>query len=53
MSVIYTATLPERDQTVLFVSDLMATERQRRGTHRSSRALSPFKQAVVILRWFS
>jgi hypothetical protein len=52
MSVIYTAALPVRDQTVLFLSTLLHDERQRRGTRTDSRALSPFKQAVLILRWF-
>jgi hypothetical protein len=52
MSVTYTATLPVRDQTVLYLSGLLAAERQRRGTRAGSRALSPFNQAVLILRWF-
>jgi hypothetical protein len=52
MSVTYTATLPARDQTVLFVSTLLHAERVRRGTRAGSRALSPFTQAVLILRWF-
>jgi hypothetical protein len=52
MSVTYTATLPVGEQTVLFVSSLLHTERLRRGTRASTRALSPFKQAVLILRWF-
>ena len=52
MSVTYTATLPVRDQTVLFVSSLLQDERRRRGTRAGSRALSPFKQAVLLLRWF-
>ena len=52
MSVTYTATLPVRDQTVLFVSHLLQAERYRRGTRAGSRSLSPFKQAVLILRWF-
>jgi hypothetical protein len=52
MSVTYTATLPVRDQTVLYLSSLLAAERQRRGTRKGSRALSPFQQAVLILRWF-
>ena len=52
MSVTYAATLPAGDQTVLFVSCLLRAERQRRGTRKDTRALSPFKQAVLILRWF-
>ena len=52
MSVTYTAALPVRDQAVLFLSSLLHGERRRRGTRTDSRALSPFKQAVLILRWF-
>jgi hypothetical protein len=52
MSVTYTATLPVRDQTVLYLSSLLQAERLRRGTRHGSRALGPFKQAVLILRWF-
>jgi hypothetical protein len=50
--VIYTAVLPARDETVLFVSGLLAAERRRRGTRRGRRALSCYRQAVLILRWF-
>jgi hypothetical protein len=52
MSVSYTATLPVRDQTVLYVSSLLHAERVRRGTRKDRRALTPFRQAVLILRWF-
>jgi hypothetical protein len=52
MSVTYTATLPVRDQTVLFLSSLLHAERIRRGTRTGTRALGCFKQAVLILRWF-
>jgi len=52
MSVTYTATLPVGDQTVLYLSSLLRAERHRRGTRTGSRALGPFKQAVLILRWF-
>jgi DDE superfamily endonuclease len=52
MSVSYTATLPVRDQTVLYLSDLLHAERVRRGTRKDRRVLSPFKQAVLVLRWF-
>jgi hypothetical protein len=37
-----------REETVLFVSALLHTERLRRGT----RALGCFKQAVLVIRWF-
>ena len=52
MSVTYTATLPVRDQTVLHLSSLLHAERLRRGTRTGTRALSPFNQAVLVLRWF-
>jgi hypothetical protein len=52
MSVTYTAVLPVRDQTVLFVSGLLQAQRRQRGTRAGSRALSPFQQAVLVLRWF-
>lgn len=52
MSVTYTATLPVRDQTVLYISSLLHAERLRRGTRTDTRALSTFNQAVLILRWF-
>jgi hypothetical protein len=52
MSVSYTATLPVRDQTVLYVSGLLHAERVRRGTRWDRRVLTPFKQAVLVLRWF-
>jgi len=52
MSVSYTATLPVRDQTVLYLSGLLHAERVRRGTRKDRRVLSPFKQAVLVLRWF-
>jgi hypothetical protein len=52
MSVTYTATLTVREQTVLFVSGLLHTERLRRGTRTGSRALGCFKQAVLVIRWF-
>ena len=52
MSVTYTATLPVREQTVLYLSSLLRAERVRRGTRTGSRALSTFKQAVLVLRWF-
>jgi hypothetical protein len=41
-----------REETVLHLAGLLRTERTRRGTRRDRRALSCFKQAVLILRWF-
>ncbi|PFG46912.1 DDE superfamily endonuclease [Amycolatopsis sulphurea] len=52
MSVSYTATLPVRDQTVLYLSSLLHAERVRRGTRKDRRVLTTFKQAVLVLRWF-
>jgi hypothetical protein len=52
MSVTYTATLPVREQTVLYLSSLLRAERVRRGSRTGSRALSTFTQAVLVLRWF-
>ncbi|GIJ12276.1 hypothetical protein Van01_54900 [Micromonospora andamanensis] len=51
MSITYTATLGVREETVLFLSSLLHAERQRRGTRTGARALSCFKQAVLVLRW--
>jgi DDE superfamily endonuclease len=50
--VIYTAVLPASEETVLFVSGLLAAERRRRGTRRGRRALGCYRQAVLVLRWF-
>jgi hypothetical protein len=44
--------LPVREETVLFLSGLLHADRQRRGARTGTRALSCFKQAVLILRWF-
>jgi DDE superfamily endonuclease len=52
MRVTCTAIPTMREQTVLFVSDLLHVERLRRGTRTGTRALSCFKQAVLVLRWF-
>lgn len=51
MSVTYTATLPVQKQTVQYLSRLLHAERVRRGTRKGRRALTPFKQAVLVLRW--
>src|SRR6266540_2894882 len=52
MSVTYTATLTVREDTVLFVSSLLHAERTKRGTRTGTRALTCFKQAVLVIRWF-
>lgn len=51
-SVTYEAVLDLRRETVLFLSGLLHTERQRRGTRAGRRALGCFTQAVLIARWF-
>jgi hypothetical protein len=48
----YTAVLPVSEETVLFVSRLLAAERRRRGTRGRRRALGCYRQAVLLLRWF-
>lgn len=52
MSVTYTATLPVREETALYLSSLLHAERQRRGTRAGTRALTCLNDAVLILRWF-
>jgi hypothetical protein len=50
--VTYSAVLPVGEETVWFVSRLLAAERRRRGTRAGRRALGCFRQAVLVLRWF-
>ena len=50
--VTYTAVLPVAEETVLFVSRLLAAERRRRGTRSRRRALGCYLQAVLVLCWF-
>jgi hypothetical protein len=52
MSVTYSAVLPVAEETVRFVSRLLADERRRRGTRGHRRALGCYRQAVLVLRWF-
>jgi hypothetical protein len=52
MSVTYEAVLDVSQDSVLFLSGLLADERRRRGTRNGTRALSTYKQAVLVLRWF-
>jgi hypothetical protein len=52
MSVTYTATLPARERTIVFLSSLLDAERLRRGTRAGRRALTTVHQAVLVLRWF-
>jgi hypothetical protein len=51
-SVTYTATLEIQRETAEYLSALLATRRTELGTRAGTRALSPFKQAVLVLRWF-
>lgn len=48
----YGATLDVARELVLFVAGVLRSERRRRGTRRRRRALTPFRQAVLVLRWF-
>src|SRR5918993_4385195 len=50
--VTYTAVLPVAEDTVQFVSALLAADRRRRRTRPKRRALGCYRQAVLILRWF-
>lgn len=52
MSVTYTAVLPVAETTVERLTSLLETERRRRGTRTGRRCLTPFDQAVLVLRWF-
>jgi len=47
--VTYTAVLPVAEQTVRFVSGLLAAERRRRGTRGRRRALGSYRQALLVL----
>ena len=44
--------LPVAEETVRFVSALLAAERRRRRTRPKRRALGCYRQAVLVLRWF-
>lgn len=48
----YRATLDVADELARYLCGLLIEERRRRGTRRGRRALRPFKQAVLGLRWF-
>ncbi|WP_079047623.1 hypothetical protein [Streptomyces hirsutus] len=50
--VTYVATLDVPRHVVDHLSRLLAAHRRRIGTPRNSRALGPFRQAVLVLRWF-
>lgn len=48
----YPAMLEVPTELVTFVADLLAAERERRGTRAGTRALTCEKQAVLVLVWF-
>ncbi len=50
--VTYTCALDVDRQTAEFVSRQLASHRRTLGTRTGTRALGPFKQAVLLLRWF-
>ncbi|MGW1554690.1 transposase family protein [Streptomyces sp. NPDC002346] len=50
--VTYVATLDVPHHVVEYFARLLAAHRGRIGTPRRSRALGPFRQAVLVLRWF-
>ncbi|MCW2917696.1 MAG: transposase family protein [Actinomycetia bacterium] len=50
--VTYAATLDVPRHVVEYLSRLLAAHRRRIGTPKGSRALGPFRQAVLVLRWF-
>jgi hypothetical protein len=48
----YAATLDVARELVWFVAGVLRAERLRRGTRRNRRALTPYRHAVLVLRWF-
>jgi hypothetical protein len=51
-AIVFSATLPVSRETVFFLARLLHQRRIEVGTRRGTRALGPFKQAVLVLRWF-
>ena len=51
-SIAYTTTLEVRRETAECLAKLLAAHRLAVGTRAGRRALGPFKQAVMVLRWF-
>jgi hypothetical protein len=51
-SITYTTTLEIRRETVEELARLLAAHRQVLGTRKGTRVLGPFKQAVLVIRWF-
>jgi DDE superfamily endonuclease len=50
--VIYTATLPIGEHTAVRLAQLLAAARRERRTRKGRRTLGPWRQAVLVLRWF-
>lgn len=48
----YGATLDVTRELTLFVARVLRAQRRRRGTRRGARALTPYRQALLVLRWF-
>jgi hypothetical protein len=48
----YSATLDVARELTLYVASVLRSTRQARGTRRGRRALTPYRQAVLTLRWF-
>ncbi|MFC3510556.1 hypothetical protein ACFORO_10315 [Amycolatopsis halotolerans] len=48
----YGATLDVARELALFVARVLRAERRARGTRRGRRALTPYRQAVLVLAWF-
>ena len=51
-SVTYSCVLQVRPSTVMFLARLLLQRREAIGTRTGRRALSPWSQAVLVLRWF-
>ncbi|MEV6949889.1 transposase family protein [Streptomyces sp. NPDC051172] len=51
-SITYTAVLDVSRATAEHLAKLLGEHRERLGTRKGTRALGPFKQAVLVLRWF-
>lgn len=50
-SVTYSSVLQVRPSTVMFLARLLQQRREAIGTRSGRRALSPWSQAVLVLRW--
>jgi len=48
----FTCALEARHETVYFLAKLIHEHCERTGTRRGTRALGPFRHAVMVLRWF-